>query len=209
MNHIFCVPSGELPFNDNKHMTNFVKYLFSKSSSHTKNTLTDCNFYQRKQDDQFQHGFLTDLETKYQRFLETLDADDFDNYRCDVFDMYFILYVDNKLITNMFVIDNNQLTLCFDKHINAYIERAYLNNKTDSVFALIETVCEHIESQNLNVINYYDLTEALSIEEIKEVELLMHRTLRNNFEDNSVIYQISHNDQVNRPYHIHRLKYMP
>ncbi len=206
MNYIFCIPEQELSFNNSNHLENFVKYLYSKSKSHVLNENTIYNFYQRKQDTQIKQGFLTNADTKYENFVSNINIQEYRNYKCDAFNIYFIININNKIVTNLFNLKDETISLLLDDSMIDYIDEVYIQDLQNGLLSRMESVCDDAIHNDIPIINFYDLTKSLELEELKQIEVLLHKQLRASFRDDTVILQISHNDQLERPYHIHRLK---
>ena len=65
-----------------------------------------------------------------------------------------------------------------------------------------------IKSEALKIINYDHLVKNNDLDNIyliKQIEIEIHKKLQEKYYNKNVIFQISHNDQYDKPYHIHRL----
>jgi len=214
MDGFFIVNYGEQEFTDSKHLNNFIKYLFSKSKNHTKNDLTKYCFYKRKEQNKFKVGFLEDNDTKYNSFISNLNIQDYINFRNDLFDIYFIVEIGGSIVTNLFSIEklddsNVSLKILINNDSLGYILDNYFNSNESEFNDYLIDIITKANDRSMDFINYYNLLKEdknnLGKNLIKEIENKLHSNIQKNNYNEKVIYQVSHNDQLERPYHIHRL----
>lgn len=208
MNEIFICNWGQSEFSDLKHLNNFIDYLFSKSKLHKQNETTKYNFYKRKVEDKFKTGFIENNEKIYDKFRHTCNLESFNKFKNDLFYIYFMIIVDNNLITNLMLLDNNSISLNITDEAFTIIVNDYFNGEEHKLFNKINEFINYINTNSFKIINYYDLIKEHNLDNIyliKIIETEIHKKLQEKYYDKNVIFQISHNDQYDKPYHIHRL----
>ena len=127
MNEIFICNWGQSEFSDLPHLNNFIKYLFSKSKSHKKNKTTKYNFYKKKVEDKFKTGFIENNEQIYEKFLNNLDLESHTKFNNDLFYIYFMVIIDNNLITNLLHLENDPISLNITEDLLTMIINDYFN----------------------------------------------------------------------------------
>ena len=210
MNEIFICNWGNTIFEDLNHLNNFINYLFSKSKSHKQNKTTKYNFYKRKVDDKFKTGFVENNEQSYLKFLNNSELTSYINFNNDLFYIYFMIVIDNHLITNLLSIENESISLNITEDLSAMIINDYFNGEENRFLNKINETISYVNTNSLDIINYDHLIRDNDIDNlylIKLIEIETHKKLQEKYFNTNVIFQISHNDQYDRPYHIHRLIY--
>lgn len=210
MNEIFICNWGNSTFSNLNHLNNFINYLFSKSKLHQQNKTTKYNFYKRKIDNTFKIGFIENNEYSYSKFLNNLELKSYTNFNNDLFYIYFMIVVDNHLITNLFNIKNESISLNITEDLLSMIINDYFNGEENMFLNKINETIDYVNTNSLNIINYDHLIKSNDIDNIyliKIIETETHKTLQKKYFNKNVIFQISHNDQYDKPYHIHRLIY--
>mgnify|MGYP003587989409 FL=1 len=208
MNQIFICNWGTSSFSDLKHLNNFINYLFSKSNLHKQNKTTKYNFYKRKVDNKFKTGFIENNEHSYSKFLNDLKLDSHTNFHNDLFYIYFIIVIDGYLITNLLNIENELISLNITEDLFSMISNNYFNGENDKFLNKINDIIAYTNTNSLQIINYISLiknNDIGNINLIKPIEMKIHKILQEKYFNENVIFQISHNDQYDKPYHIHRL----
>lgn len=208
MNEIFICNWGQSEFSDLPHLNNFIKYLFSKSKSHKKNKTTKYNFYKKKVEDKFKTGFIENNEQIYEKFLNNLDLESHTKFNNDLFYIYFMVIIDNNLITNLLHLENDSISLNITEDLFTMIINDYFNTEEDKFLNKINEMINYVNTNSLKIINYDHLVKNNDLDNIyliKQIEIEIHKKLQEKYYNKNVIFQISHNDQYDKPYHIHRL----
>ena len=208
MNEIFICNWGQSEFSDLPHLNNFIKYLFSKSKSHKKNKTTKYNFYKKKVEDKFKTGFIENNEQIYEKFLNNLDLESHTKFNNDLFYIYFMVIIDNNLITNLLHLENDSISLNITEDLFTMIINDYFNTEEDKFLNKINEMINYVNTNSLKIINYDHLVKNNDLDNIyliKQIEIEIHKELQEKYYNKNVIFQISHNDQYDKPYHIHRL----
>ena len=208
MEIIFNCYLEEIEFDSKEELEDFVKDLFSLSDDHPSNEKTKYNFYVRKDFDGNKTGTIFNNQEKYEKFIDIIDLDEYEDFSNDTFNMFFIIEFNNQIITNMFDIDdeNNSIEFNIDNESFEYITERYFNDEEDELYALENKIYEISENNNMKIISYNDFLSENDKETQRELELIIHKNLIKKAKDQDVIFQISHIDQEDKPYHIHRLK---
>lgn len=206
MKEIFICNWGEANFSDSAHFNNFIKYLFSKSKSHKLNQNTKYNFYKRKVENKFKVGLLDDNEATYKKFLADLNFDLYQQFNNDLFYFYFMIQIDNYFITNLFSIEEQNVNLNIPEDLLSMIIDNYFNSVEEDLFDNIRETIKYINDKKLDIISYNELfNHEDNTYLIKQIEQFIHNSLKEKYPNENVVFQISHNDQSDKPYHIHRL----
>lgn len=201
---IYLICTGNMGFNGNKHVHNFLKYLFSCSQAHQQNDITKKNFYihlEKESQKLKTFGFVVDSKDKYNKFKnkfwnEIIDDTTLTN---DLFYIGFFITLKERNISNIFEInpDNpTELILNLLPSITEYIIDDYFSGSEDNFLA---TMNEKINS------GYYVPFSQATDEERLMIEKKIHSQLIKNSAGKNVLLAISHHDQEDSHYHIHRL----
>lgn len=205
-NLIYFVYSGEETFNDEEHLHNYIKYLFSCSNSHTENENTKNNFYlslNKTTGALNTCSFVYDSHDKYSKFTKkfSLELNDCRKLKNDLFYVVFMLHFNGKIISNIFkyLEEDNSLTYVLPKEALGVVINEHFDCEED-----FEDLLENNLSSTNN--EYFHLDDVSSEERII-IEKLVHLELIKNskyYPEGTVLLSISHHDQESM-YHIHRL----
>lgn len=210
MQEIYLNHWGKANFENDGHLSNFIKYLFSKSKAHKVNRSTMYNYYKRNVNGKFKVGFMEDNEAMYEKFLNSLENDNYSNYYNDLTYVYFAIHIDNVLVCNFLNIDeeNQQVSLNLDKDSAEMLIKNHFQGFEETLIDKIKEILAYADKNELTFIDYLDIvknTKEDNTVTIKIIETLTHRKLQEEYFAPNTIFQIAHNDQFDRPYHIHRL----
>lgn len=206
-NLVYVILAGEQDFTNQRHVENFVKYLFSCSKAHIENEDTKFNFYvKRDTKDKVLNriGFVKNPKWQCDEFLNNFKKE-LSNETKLVNDIYYVLFfvvTENKIITNFFDYEDNELTITYPEDIMDAMCEKYFDNDGKE---FEESINKILRFSSDNQIPIKTFKESL-LEERKEIEMLVHGRLIKENNDN-VLIEISHHDQDDHDiYHIHRLR---
>lgn len=214
---LFTVNIGFKPFNDEQHLTNFLKYLFSKSQKHKINEYTELNFALKDFSEHFQSSFKP-TEEHYQKFNSFI----FNNYNYkslfnSLWYVAFIVEYNNKLYTNLLEPDENDVNL-LNLTWNQSMLDEYLENsgrkENEFIEILNEIISPYEPYSKGNIVLLDDMIDNKN-PELHIIQGLIFTELRWKYENffkekniSELIY-ISHLDQRDSFYHIHFLMNLP
>lgn len=195
-------------FQNQGHLKNFIKYLFSCSKAHTENENTHYNFYVKKdKGTQLLNriGFIKNPNKQYEDFIESFSKEITNETKVfnDLFYVAFIIIIENKIITNMFEVEGNNIIMSLPREIIGLIVEDYFNGNESALEEEITKILNYGTDNNLIITNMKEI----NIEKRKEIEVLVHSSLISKNPNDNVLIEISHHDQEDHSiYHIHRLR---
>ena len=119
-----------------------------------------------------------------------------------------MVIIDNNLITNLLHLENDSISLNITEDLFTMIINDYFNTEEDKFLNKINEMINYVNTNSLKIINYDHLVKNNDLDNIyliKQIEIEIHKKLQEKYYNKNVIFQISHNDQYDKPYHIHRL----
>lgn len=206
-NLVYVVSVGEEGFTNKNHVKNFVKYLFSCSKAHIENENTKFNFYVKrdlKDNNLNRIGFIKNPVEQCNDFLNNFGKELFDENKLknDIYYALFFVVTKDKLITNFFEYQDNELNITYPENVMDAMCEKYCDNDEREFEESINQILRFVYDNKIEIKPFKETT----LEERKEIEMLVHgRLIKENNE--KVLIEISHHDQDDHDiYHIHRLK---
>jgi len=193
------IHTGTVGFNDGKHMTNFIRYLFgAKTGRHVVNENTRFNVASENMKDFY---YTEDPFEGYHRFLRSIDKTKYKEYANDVFYVPFVAKDRDGIVVSNFLKKREngdlEVTLQVDGEyvFETLVTAAGGENKLENIF---KKILEGIET----VTPYTSITGKARMEHEKFIHTEIERLY-----PTSPILSISHADQhdTHPDYHIHRL----
>lgn len=132
---LFLIPSDGGKFSNDKHKDNFIKYLFSRTGSHSETDKTKFNVIQYNN-----KILLNDKPTKHKKdFINWFDDNGYKtkNTQFDLTYVLFFIYLDNIIYTNFFERNGDDLYCLVDDEIAGLIEH-YYSVKFQDLIPMIE-----------------------------------------------------------------------
>lgn len=200
-NLVLTIQEGQIKVNNEHHLKNYIKYLFSNSGSHQFNELTPNNSY-IVDFDSFEINYVDNSIGSQRKFNSSNKELSFDYEKLNM-DISYIFYAfkkDNLIISNILASDGENIGLCIGDDIISHIVHKYCNGD----MSVLHNSLEDLVGNN-------DFERIVTIEELENNKLketynrYIHKKLNSELPKNNVI-SISHLDQES-PYHIHRLFY--
>ncbi len=183
---IFTINVGMQEFSDEQHLKNFAKYLFSCSKGHSTNADTEHNLYGYSNSKERRVGFIDDAKRDLKDFNSFFKNEykDWSRYVNTLHYAFFIMETENKVITNIFSVDGDEVQVLLP---NEFIEHIIKTNFNGEESLLIDRINQLLKPDNEFV--YY---KDAKLEERAEFECAIHNKIR---KETSSIISISHNDQ--------------
>jgi len=202
---IYFANWGQQEFTNGGHVQNFLKYLFSCSKSHTENHKTKDNFYltldkETNKLSKFSH--VTDPKDKYNKFKNKFwnELSDETTIINDLNYVAFAIIIGDRVISNIYKKDKsdpNVLRGDLSNDIFSMVVTSYFNRDVDQYY---QTVDGFIDCGK-EYVYFNDATD----EERLIIEKRVHKELIKQSGADNVLIAISHNDQDDSYYHIHRI----
>lgn len=214
---LFISFSGLQGFNDERHVKNFINYLFSNSKNHKKNEVTKLNIAMTHFDQEISRSFNINAESveEIKCFSEHNNErlSDYKQLTSAVFYVGFIIKLNDNLYTNMLDYDNEnkELTLSWnDVKLNQYLEENSLEKEVffERINELIEPFEPYEKGEIIlfdEIIKNDDLSNEIQFYIFSELELMYRSLLQKN--EMEKLIDISHIDQKDNFYHIHSIYY--
>lgn len=205
-NLIYFAHAGQESFNDEEHLDNYLKYLFSCSKSHKENALTKQNFYlnlNKQSNSLNKYSFVYNSKEKYQKFKTNFEEELYDEneLKNDLFYVGFIITIGNRTISNFFapsLDDSDVLIPCLPSEVIDIMINEYFNGEETLFGKAVKHVIDNIPGQ---LTEFKNATE----QERLFIEKKIHSKLIEKSPTDKILLAISHHDQDQSPYHIHRL----
>lgn len=205
VNLIYPIKWEHQIFNDNNDLQRYLKYLFCCSEDYSTNKERELNSYLRRDLDSqrlSKFGLMSQTEQKYKNFRDSFweYLKNEKNILEETHHIAYLLTIGSKVVTNIVrksTSENNTLKTTIPHTLLDRLIDEFFDSDEDLLFSKIS---HSINDKEKKIVAITDL----SIEERKLVEKRIHGTL-NMHEYREVLISMSHHDENNLPYHIHRL----
>lgn len=194
---IFLITAGNSQsFTNRGHLHNFLKYLYSCTTKHPQTDLTQFNFFEHKDES----GFVIEASKAYNSFKKKYwnDIQDHSIFTMDLYYVYFLLEINGKLVSNMF---NARGNLELDEVAKEILLARYFKNDENAFKQSLKKVIS--DARNLKNTFLHNAT----LDDRKEIEQCVKSSINSEIKlkDFDVFLTISHHDQEESLYHVHRL----
>lgn len=192
-------------FSSNVDLQRYLKYLFSCSDDYPINNIRELNSYLRRDletERLSKFGIMKQNEEKYRNFRDLFweYLKNEKKIHTETHHVGFIITLGNKIVTNTVACAENMEGTLLTKIPYSLLDRIvdeYFDGDEDLFFIKI---AKFVNNSGKNLVNFNDI----NLEERKLIEKRIHGTLSLN-DSREILISISHNDEMNTPYHIHRL----
>ncbi|QNE57746.1 hypothetical protein H5404_18160 [Vibrio parahaemolyticus] len=192
----WILKTDTLAVSDEKHLNNFIKYLFSKSKKHSENDLTRYNAFIYRDGDKLVRGFNREPKQAMSDFKQVLKRSGY-TYNDFTMTVNYVTYAFRKnrvLYSNLFESsdDMNNLTPKLDKHTFTYIANEYFDGDLERFGAEINRLLRGAEkNKDFDILND-TVREAITSTYVEQVA------------SSNTFFAIVHVDQ-NDMLHVHTL----
>ena len=183
---IYISQTGSQNFNDQRHLDNFLKYLYSNSKAHQPNQMTKYNCLKDKDGIKFiDSQSLQQTKNKIKELFTHSALKNIISY------IFIVVTYNNKHYSNFLVNGINGIE-------TKLISKDEMNSFDTTEKSFFEQIKDYLDG-NIHSVLYdlYDLTK----EQIMEIEKEVYKYLKDN-EENRVL-AVSHHDQ--EVFHIHEI----
>lgn len=182
---------GSQPFKGRGHLRNMMRYFLSRSKGHPETDRTHLNYFEVPDTGAFFNTNPRGGEQVIDAQIASLDHTRLEN---DLFTLGFVVFVDGQSISSFLRSGHKEAVDIVDPEgFEVFLERAFRGD-VEEMEAWLGTVVAAA-----GPIRHIDDTPA---EAMLQVEHMVHASLP---ERDRCLVSLSHRDQPDRPYHIHRL----
>lgn len=196
MHKLYLLPSNDLNFKSSKELDLSISHLFynNKNIETLKNNYFSLGEISENIDGLF---IEKNQDIYYNRFKNLINKNVyFKDIILETFYCVFYFIMDSYLITNIIKEENDRIFLTISDDILNSINE---NNNTD----LIKELENLLNNQQLKLINYSNCDKTIRFNLEKTILIAMNRQFP--IDKNNLLINISHNNEPNILYHVHRM----
>lgn len=196
MHKLYLLPSNNLNFKSSKELDLSISHLFYNNKN--IETLKNNYFLLGEISENIDGLFIEKNQNiYYNRFKNLINKNVyFKNIILETFYCVFYFIMDSYLITNIIKEENDRIFLTIsDDILNSLNE----NNNID----LIEELEDLLNNKQLKLINYSNCDKTIRFNLEKTILIALHRQFP--IDKNNLLINISHNNEPNILYHVHRM----